>query len=258
MAGSNEPKKTINAVSTAFQIVETLQELRGAGVTEIADAVGVSKGTAYNHLVTLEDAHYVVKNDDNTYDVSLKFLDVAHDVRRRFPIVELVETEVDELAAESEEMALFTVAEHGQGICLYVAYGERSVQTPLYVGHRSDLHTTAVGKAILAHMSPADVERIIEERGLAAVTEHTITDRDRLFDELELIRERGGIAFNREETIHGLVGVGAPITYHDGEVAGAISIIGPASRMDGPRLERELPEMIERSVNIIEVNSTSL
>lgn len=154
-------------------------------------------------------------------------------------------------------MALFTVEEHGKGVCLYVAYGDRAVNTPLYVGHRSELHHTAVGKAILAHVPEPRAREIAAERGLEAKTEHTITDEERLFEQLEGVRTRG-IAFNEGETIPGLVGVGAPIIDRDGEVLGALSIIGPLSRMDEDRFRRELPDMIMRSVNIVEINSTSL
>lgn len=257
MAKPSGERKTVKAVRTSFRIIRALQELDGAGVTELANYVGVSKGAAYNHLATLEDEEYVVKGADDTYYVGLRYLDIAHHVKNRFPISKLVEKEVDKLAEQSGEMALFTVEEHGQGVCLYVAYGEQAVQTPLYVGHRSNLHNTAIGKAILAFKPPEEVEEILEARGLPKVTENTITQKEWLLEELEQIRRRG-IAFNREETIHGLVGVGSPIKSQNGSVSGALSIIGPTSRMSGDRLEQELPDMITRSVNIIEINSTSL
>ncbi|MCU4743031.1 IclR family transcriptional regulator [Halobacteria archaeon AArc-m2/3/4] len=250
-------RKRIQAVQTTLDIIDTLRERGIAGVTEIATEIGVSKGTVYNHLVTLEENDYVVKDEDDRYHLGLRFIDVSHQATSRVPILELAKTEVDKLAEKSDEMALFTVEEHGMGVCLYVAYGDQAVQTPLYVGHRSELHHTAVGKAILAHLPRERVEAIIDQRGLTKQTEHTITDRETLFEQLEEVRKRG-LAFNEQETIHGLVGVGAPIKDQDGSVLGALSIIGPSSRLDEERFQRELPDMIMRSVNIIEINSTSL
>lgn len=244
-------------MESTLDIVAALKERDGAGVTELAEEIGVSKGTVHNHLVTLEDRGYVVKDEDDTYHLGLKFLDVSHAVTSQLPILDLVRSEVDKLAEESGEMALFTVEEHGVGVCLHVAYGEDAVQTPLHVGYRSGLHHTAVGKAILAHLSRERVEEIIERRGLPEMTEHTITDEEELLEQLTEVQERG-YALNEQETIHGLVGVGAPVKNQDGTVLGALSIIGPNSRMDDDRLHRELPEMLIRSVNIIEVNSTSL
>lgn len=250
-------KKRIQAVQTTLEIIDALQEHDKAGVTEIAKEIGVSKGTVYNHLATLEENDYVCKDENDKYYLGLRFIDVSHNAKSRIPILSLARAEVDKLAEKSGEMALFTVEEHGMGVCLYVAYGDQAVKTPLHVGHRDELHHTAVGKAILAHLPEDRVESIIEERGLPQVTENTITDRSELMDQLEEIRKRG-IAFNKQETIHGLVGVGAPITNQEGDVLGALSIIGPSSRIDEDRFQRELPDMIMRSVNIVEINSTSL
>ncbi|XVH33128.1 IclR family transcriptional regulator (plasmid) [Haloferacaceae archaeon DSL9] len=256
-AGSAGEKKRIQAVQTTLEIFEILRRRGGAGVTEIARETDVTKGTVHNHLATLRANDYVTKGSDETYRLGLRFLDVAHSAKSRVSILELARTEVDRLAEKSGEMALFTVEEHGIGTCLHVAHGARAVQTPLYVGHRSELHHTAVGKAILARLPEERVEEIIERRGLAQLTERTITDSDELLDQLEAVRERG-IAFNRHETIQGLVGVGAPITDQSGVVLGALSIIGPSSRLDENRLQHEFADMITRSVNIIEINLTSL
>jgi DNA-binding IclR family transcriptional regulator len=211
----------------------------------------------YNHLATLMDDDYIVKNEQDQYFLGLRFVDISHNAQGRIPILDLARTEVEKLAEKSGEMALFTVEEHGMGVCLNVAYGDQAVQTPLYVGHRDYLHHTAVGKAILAHLPDERVDAIVEQRGLPEVTEHTITNRDDLEAELEEVRKRG-IAFNKQETIHGLVGVGAPITDQTGTVMGALSVIGPSSRIDEDRFQKDLPDMIMRSVNIIEINSTSI
>ncbi|WP_255171490.1 IclR family transcriptional regulator [Natrononativus amylolyticus] len=256
-SGSPDGKKRIQSVQTTLEIFEALRTMGGAGVTEIARTVGVTKGTVHNHLATLEADGYVVQTEDESYHLGLRFLDIAHHAKMRVPVLELARTEVTKLAEKSGEMALFTVEEHGMGVCLYVAYGEQAVQTPLYVGHRSQLHHTAVGKAILAHLPEERVAEIIDRHGLTQVTENTITTESALLDQLEETRKRG-IAFNEEETIQGLVGVGAPIRDQDGSVLGALSIIGPSRRLDEERFQRELPDMIMRSVNIIEINLTSL
>lgn len=257
MASVREPNKVIDAVETSVRILEKLQELEGAGVTEIADQLETTKATIHNHLRTLEKQDLVVQEITGEYDIGLRFLDVAHYAKQKFPISQIVEDEVDKLASESGEMALFTVEEHWKGITLYVASGEKAVQTPIYVGNREPLHNTAVGKAILAHKPREQIERFLDEEGLKAVTQQTITDREKFLNELEEVRKRG-IAYNREEAIHGLVGIGTPIKRHDGSVIGALSIIGPGSRVEDDEFEKELVDMITRSANIVEINSTSL
>ena len=250
------PKNSIDAVATTFDILEVLKENGAMGITELTSEVDVSKGTVHNHLSTLLHEDYVVREGDK-YRLGFRFMDLAHHAKGRVEVYDLVSREVDKLAEQSGEMALYTQVEHGLGVCLYRAMGENAVQTALYEGHRSTLHHTAVGKAILSQLPREEVEAIIEHRGLEPQTDATITDPEELFAELEEVRERG-LAFNQGETLPGLVGVGAPLTDRHGDVAGAISVIGPVGRLDEDQFYGEIPDMITRSVNIIEINATSL
>lgn len=249
-------KNPVQAVQRSLDIIAHLRNTGGAGVTEIARAIGVSKGTIHCHLATLEENGYVTK-EGSQYQLGLRFIDLAHHAQDRISIYDVTTAEVDKLAQESGEMALFTVEEDGEGICLHNAVGEDAIRTEIYVGYRNELYHTAVGKAILAFMPVEKRERIIQRTEFEALTPNTITDEERLREELEQIR-RSGIAHNHEETIQGLVGAGAPIRDQDGTLYGAISIIGPVRRMGEDRLEHEIPEMIRRAINIIEINITSL
>lgn len=251
-----DAKNPVQAVQRTIDIIDHLRNTGGARVTEIADEVGVSKGTVHCHLATLLQNGYAVK-EGNEYRLGLRFLDLAHHAKDRVDIYDVTTTEVDTLAEESGEMALFTVEEDGKGICMYIAEGDNAVQTEIYVGYRNDLYHTAVGKAILAFMPPERRDELIEEIEFEQLTPNTITDEQQLRDELEQIRE-DGIAYNHEESIQGLVGAGAPIRDQNDTVYGAVSIIGPARRMNEDRLTNEIPDLIHQAVNIIEINITSL
>lgn len=251
-----EAKNPVQAVQRTLEILDVLRATGGARVTEVAREVDVSKGTVHCHLATLEENGYVI-NEGDKYKLGLRFIDLAHHAKNRIGIFDVTTSEVDTLAEESGELALFTVEEDGEGICLYTAEGENAVQTEIYVGYRNDLYHTAVGKAMLAHMTEEKRDRLISEMEFKQLTPRTITDEHVLREELAAIREEG-IAYNHGETIQGLVGAGAPIRDQDGTVYGAVSIIGPVRRMGEDRLEGEIPEMIRRAVNIIEINITSL
>ena len=251
------PKNPINAVRTTFDVLHALRRLGGAGVTEVAGETGLTKGTVHNHLSTLAHNGYVVKDADDRYQIGLRFMDLAYHARERIAVYDLVCEEVDRLAERSGEMALFTVEEHGKGICVYRKLGPDSIRTYLHVGHRNELHHTAVGKAILAFLPDERVAEILAASGLPERTENTVTDPDALVAELETVRERG-IAYNRGETIAGLAGVGAPIIGPGGTVVGAISIIGPTSRLEDEHGLDETAALVRKSKNIIEINATSI
>jgi len=244
--------RTVEAVQTALNIIQYLQERDGAGITEIAEALGHSKGTIHSHMATLEQNEYVV-NDNGTYRLSLRYLKLGETVKRRLNTYDVVCNELDELAAESDELVQFATTEHGRAVYVYKTGGKKAVQTASSVGTREYMHCISLGKAMLAHMSKEQADEIINDHGLPEFTDTTITDREELNEELYTIRERG-YAFDREEKINGLRCVAAPIKA-DNEIIGAISISGPASRFEGELYEEKLPKMVTRSANVIEINS---
>ncbi|WP_435361702.1 IclR family transcriptional regulator [Haloarchaeobius sp. DFWS5] len=252
---ANDARNPIKAVQTSLDVLDVVQEHESVGVTELANELGLTKGTVHCHLSTLRQNGYIVK-EDGQYKLGLRFIDVAHRVRNRHEIYDIVKDEVDRLAEKSGEMALFTVEEQNLGVCLYKARGEDAVQTELYVGYRNELYHTSVGKALLACKSEDEVSQYISETELESLTENTITEPDALQVELDEIAE-SGFAYNREESIAGLTGVGAAIRNQDGTVYGAIAVIGPTSRMSEDRLD-EVAEMLYHSVNVVEINATSL
>lgn len=245
--------RTVDAVQTACDVIDALHELDGAGVTELSNHLALSKGTVHSHLSTLRQNEYVIKDGD-TYRISLRFMDLAEYAKGRLAITDVVKEELEALAEETGEIAQFAVEEHGRAVYIEKARGENAVQTASRVGMREHLHCLALGKAILAHLPNRRVEEIIDHRGLPAQTTATITDEAELFDELEAIRDRG-CAFDNEEKIQGLRCVAAPVRSASGSVIGAISISGPSSRIHDERFHEELPQMVTRAANIIEINA---
>ncbi|MEF8901188.1 MAG: IclR family transcriptional regulator [Halovenus sp.] len=245
---------SVAATETSFEIIEALIELDGAGTTEVANEVDTTKSTVYNHLQTLLNKNYIVK-ENGTYNVGLKFLRVGEYARNCHDIAQVGPDEIDKLAEKTSEMANLVVEEHGRGVFLYRAKGSDAVHMDTHTGKRLPLHTTAFGKAILAHLPEEKVEEVVETHGLSSHTEQTITDKETLYNQLESIRDRG-YAFDREERLEGLHCVAAPILDGDGQATGAVSVSGPKDRLRGERFEEEFPKLVRASANVIEINMT--
>lgn len=245
--------RTVDAVQTSLDIIELLLERESAGVTEIADELGRSKGTVHSHLSTLLQNEYLTKDEDG-YRLSLRYLQLGETVKRRLGFYDVVKAELDDLAEESGELAQFATEEHGQAVYLYKAKGAKAVESASSLGRREYLHCISLGKAILAHLPEERVEEIVDRYGLPQYTPQTITSRERLFEELEEIREQG-YAVDDEEKISGLRCAAAPVMKSSDEVLGAVSVSGPSGRMVGERFEEEIPKMVKRSANVMEINS---
>jgi DNA-binding IclR family transcriptional regulator len=240
----------VRSLGKAFHIVECLLEHGPMQVIEVAENLGFANSTVHRHLSTLRTLGYVCK-DENRYRLGLRFLETGEMVRDRFDIYHIARPKIDQLAAETEEIAQLMIQERGIGARLYLKNGQQGVRTNTSAGEHVHLHTTAAGKAILAHL-PADRQaEIIETGDLVAETKNSITDPETLRSELEDVRERG-YAFNREERIEGLRAVGVPVLVED-RVVGAISVAGPAKRLSRDWYEEELPDLISGAANEIEL-----
>ncbi|MFB6091525.1 MAG: IclR family transcriptional regulator, partial [Haloquadratum sp.] len=180
----------VEATQRSIEILRSLKEAGPAKLTEIAARLGYSKSTVHRHLSTLEDAGYVT-NTDSGYQVGLLFLDYGVHAQNEHRLYRIAKPKVDDLADQLDEKVWIMAEENGYGVFLYHNAGKATVETYTRDGYRAHLHAFAAGKAVLAFMDRTSIDRIIDRRGLPAETPDTITDRDRLFEELEAIRERG-------------------------------------------------------------------
>jgi DNA-binding IclR family transcriptional regulator len=239
-----------------FAVVEALKELDSATSEEVAAAIDRSEATAEHYLAWLEDKGYITRRG-GTYRNGLKFLDIGERVKYGTGVFDIAAEQVDELAEESGELALMSLLEHGQNVLLYKSHGVDAIQTSHEIGLREPLHCSGLGKAILSKLPRGQVERIVDEHGLPAFTEHTITDRAELAEELDRTRERG-YAIDDQEAKPGIRCIAAPVVLEERDMYGAVSVTAPESRMRGERFEESLPELVMGAANVIEVNSIYL
>lgn len=235
-----------------FLLVEELKDRGPCGVTELANNLRMGKSAVHNHLKTLEKYGYVVK-EDGKYRIGLKFLEIGGHTRKSMKLNRVVEPELKSLATETGELTNLMVEEQGKGVYLQRAKGDDAVDLDTHAGFRTELHTTALGKAILAYLPEGRVEEIIDREGLPQKTHKSIGTRGELYDALETVRERG-FAVDDGEHRRGLQCVAAPVKSSSDEVLGAISISAPANRISDDDLTGTLAEKVLSGANVVELN----
>lgn len=245
--------ETLSTLKRGFEVVRKLREMEGARVTELAEEMDLAPSTTHKYLVTLTQEGFVTKEGDE-YHVGLGFLDLATYAKNRKPGYRFSTEKVREIAEKTGERAQFVVEEHGHGIYLHTEVSNPdAVLMDRRNGIHRFLHSTASGKAILAYLPDERVEEIIDEHGLPAETENTITERDALFAELERVRDQG-VAYNDEESVKGLRAVGVPIRGTDSVVIGSLSVSGPSNRLKDTVYRKEIPDLLLGYANEIELN----
>lgn len=245
----SDSTQTVGAVETCFDLVEAIDRRGVGGVTELADAVGISKGAAHKQLQTLRERGYVTQRNGE-YELTLRFLGLGRSLQRNRQLFTVGREFLDELAATTGAISGLLVREGTTGSYLYRT-GEGVHEAPLYEGKRSYLHTTAGGKAILAQLETEQVEEIAEQQGLPELTTRTTTDRTALLNELQSIKDRG-LAFDRGEHSEGWQGVATPIETEE-TLHGAISVYGQVPRMRGKTLTEDIPGLLLSIGNDLEM-----
>lgn len=243
----------VGSVATTFRIVEALNDLGTAGITELSDATGISNSSVHKHLNTLRSLGYVRK-DGTDYYLSLRFLGLGNQEQSRRDLVRAARPAVDNLSRTAGAVTNLMIPEHGYGVYAYRSAAGAADATDYLpaVGERVHLHATAGGKAILSQMDWGEVLEIVDTVGLPQLTDKTIDSSEELRRELRSIRDRG-LAFERGEHLPSVQCVAAPITTAQGPV-GAISVSGSIDQMSGKKLEEDLAGLVVSTTNEIELD----
>ncbi|GAB6862531.1 IclR family transcriptional regulator [Haloplanus litoreus] len=249
---SDSGRNRIQAVDNAFEIILALREKEWTGVSELANELELPKSTVHVYLSTLHDIGFLTKKEGK-YRLSLRFLELGGNIRQQIDIFRTARHQIDELSNRTGEVANLGVEENGWRVLLYSAEPPEGLFDNAPTGEFKPMHWTALGKALLAQCSDERIEEIVEREGLPAATDHTITDPNRLFEEIERIRERG-YSIEDEEHHESIKAIGVPVKHvSDPPLRTAVSISGPKSRIgEGDKVEDLLQE-IQSTVNVIEL-----
>lgn len=225
----------VGATGTAFGVVEELADRGGAGVTELASALGLSKSAVHKHLTTLVELGYAEKRAGE-YRLGVRFHWLGERARRAHPLFPLVESEVENLAANANATAGVLVEDRGEGLYLH-RRGRREADV------RVSLFRTAVGKALLAHLPEDRRRELLAEAGA----------RDgALRRELRAARDRGLVVdYGGDGSEYNAVA--APITDGEGAGVAAVGVSGPRRRLAGKRLEEDVSGLVVSTAKRISV-----
>lgn len=251
------PKQNSNLVQSLERGLIALEMAVDGGVkpSDLAKALGVDRSTAYRLLYTLMVKGYLNQNPSTHEFVAnpAKLFELNSKVHEQMDWLSIASRFLNMLRDNTGETANLGVL-HDREI-VYV--GQQRAQETVIVNHslgaRRPLHCSALGKAIIAFLSPAEVDRLLPDDQLPARTLKTITDLQTLKLELNKVRQ-SGYAVDDEETIEGVRCIAAPILDHSGQVIAAIGISGPATRVTA----RTLPIIAATVVEVARQASTAL
>lgn len=243
--------RVLKTTATSIAILEHLEEVTKARVSEISESMDLPKSTVHGHLATLAHEQFVVKEGD-FYALGPELLRLGSKVQTRDEGYVLAREFTEQLFDETGLRSIFAAEMGGRAAFLHTASGDKMGWAHEQLGNCLYLHDTAVGKAILAALPDQRVKQIVARWGLPAETESTITTETALFDELNRVRERG-YAVNRGENFKDLYAIGDAAIRRRGDVIGGFSVTGPAHAVVESGREEELAEQVMAVVREFEL-----
>ena len=236
LLANDDDKSLVKSLRKALAVLEAISTARRPPrIAEVALAVGISRPTAYRIINTLMAEGYASQDQAGRLSIGLSMLALTASLLdsnwlrvEALPHLQSLAT----LAGERTNLGIM----HKNRV-LYLAGVEKPSLPTIYTrfGKTAPAHCSSLGKAMLAHLPHAEVERILAAEPLTAFTPYSIVTVPRLLEDLSQTRARG-YATDRQEHVLNSCCVAAPI-FSGGKVIGAIGISSSNDRIE-PLLEQ--------------------
>lgn len=248
---SNSYAYIVPAVDRAARILALLkQKARGMTIAEVTEATGWHKSSVHKILVTLNH-HGLLDRDESTkqYSLGTALVGYGQFVLNHFDLRHEVNSLLKELADFSGETANFTVLTGKHVVILQSVESRGDLRVVPPIGTMDTLTRKSNGKVILASLPENQALGIIQQEGLQAFTNKSITSREAFMQELAVVRKQG-YAMDLEEFQEGINAVSAPVFNREGHVFGSISVVGPSFRLPDEKLHFYGKECVRKAERI--------
>jgi DNA-binding IclR family transcriptional regulator len=240
-------------VKSASRVVDILEllasEPQGLTVAELRARLGIARSSVHGLVHTLLGRGYLKQETGGTRRLRLgsRLIQLGLNVGDQIELRSAARPTLERLVSATHDTALLVVPESGE--LLYVdkvVSSLSNVRTDPRVSARRPLHSTSLGKALLAALDDESAYEVLDRIGMPRVTEFTITGRTALLADLAETRSRG-YAVDRQEAFLGVCCVGAPIRDHTRRPVASLSLSAVEGLFDP---ERKGPRVAEGAVEI--------
>lgn len=211
----------VQALERGLQVLHAFSERSALSVSEASDLTGFSRPTVRRLLLTLQQLGYV-EHDGGRYHLTPRVLTLAYSYLSGVQLSRIAQPHLEHVAETINESCSMGALDDTDVVYLAGVPTRWVMRVTMTLGARLPAHATSLGRAILAHRSPAELERYFERADLHALTAHTITDAAELRRELAVIRDQGWALVDQEFEV-GLRSLGVPVRDPDGEVVAAVN-----------------------------------
>ena len=241
----------IASVIKAIKILELFgPSNRELSLSQISSQLHLPKSTLLNFMRTLESEGYLSRNPiSQNYCLGIKLMKLGYNMRSNLSITHYAIPCMEDLCEQTKANIYLTT--HVDGAVLYLEgiYSNRRTTKYSIAGKTLPMHVTASGKAMLSYLPTDQVQEIIRQHPLTASTQNSITDRETLLREIEIVRQRG-YAIDKEEETLGLRCISMAIRDPTGYPVGALRISGSVIHMTEDRYDTFIALLTEACASL--------
>jgi DNA-binding IclR family transcriptional regulator len=243
--------ESVPALERAVLILEFLGKSRtGQTISQLARNLALPKSSVHRTVLTLERCGFLyLDRETGRYRLGLHLFGLANMALEGLNLREQAAPFLHKLMEKTGLTVHMAVLEHDEAVLIEKVQPLGALKVATWVGKHVDLHCTALGKALLAYRSEAEIDDLIKKHGLLRHNENTIGSARKLKENLVLVRKLG-YALDDEEEELGIRCMGAPIFDSQGQVAAAASVSGTTSQMEPEQLGA-ISEQVKRTARAI-------
>lgn len=221
----------VKSASRVLDVVELFaREQQPLVLTKLARALGTPLSSCFNLVRVLESRGYLYAvGDSRQIYPTRKLFELSRRIVEAEPWIAQLEPKLAALREKTRETIILGRRQGAQAVYLLVLEGPQNIRYSAAAGDLKPLHASAIGKALLSAADCKERTSVLDELVLDRRTERTITDRDRLVEDLESSAEHG-YAVTRGENVPDVMAVAAPVRL--GGDLYAVAIAGPMHRME--------------------------
>jgi len=225
MKPTKNPKfYSVPAIQRTLDLIETMASSHHElTITEANRKFKIPKSSVYAILQTLKSRGYVEKNAHDQYFLTLKLFSLGSSLIDTLDLRRVALPYLKELTEKSGITGHIAIRDNAYAVYIEKIEVLGAVRLTTRVGKRMPVHSTSIGKALIAHLPEKEIDSILAESGLPRLTRRTITVRREFKKELARVRAMG-YAVSNEENEDGVRAVAAPIFDHDGRVIAAVNL----------------------------------
>ncbi len=232
---------------SAARALSVLEYLALAGAPRdlavISAELGMNKSTTYRFVSTLAAQGYVRQDAENgRYALGPRVAWLASKFLERLEVRTIARPVLETLAQDTGETVHLAILDQDAVVYIDKIDGQASVRMASGIGCRMPLHSTSLGKALLADLPESEWHAYVSRAGLEPCTAHTIAEPAAFFRELERVRKQN-YAIDDMENEEGIRCVAAPLRDHTGRAVAATSLSGWTLSMTPERVRALVPRL---------------